>query len=56
MGYLTHDGPAVWLVAVCACALAGSPIDFVSVAGFVLVNDNLISEFNLSCKVFLVKM
>jgi hypothetical protein len=38
------------------CASAGSPIDSVSVAGFVLVHDNLISVFNLSCKVFLVKM
>jgi hypothetical protein len=38
------------------CALAGSPIDFVSVAGFVMVHDNLISGFNLSCKMFLVKM
>jgi hypothetical protein len=39
-----------------ACALAGSPIDFVSAAGFVVVHDNLISGFNLSCKVFLVRM
>jgi hypothetical protein len=38
------------------CAWAGSPIYFVSVAGFVVVHDNLISGFNLSCKVFLVKM
>jgi hypothetical protein len=43
-----------WLVAVCARAC--SPIDFVLVAGFVMVHDNLISEFNLYCKVFLVKI
>jgi hypothetical protein len=38
------------------CALAGSPIDFVSLAGFVMVHYNLKSGFNLSCKVFLVMM
>jgi hypothetical protein len=53
---LTANGPAVWLVADSARALAGSPIDFVSVAGCVMVHDNLISVFNLSYIVFLVKM
>jgi hypothetical protein len=44
---IAYNGPAVWLVAVCSCAMAGSPIDFVSVAGFVMVQDNLISVFKL---------